>query len=154
AAQSPPAHRLQTAASLVEAARLVTTGAIYPLDHVMDTSIPQLAMFPPWAHFMLTHPGNADANAAARKPGPISDRLALNSHTGTHIDALGHWSTDGRSFDGVTAATNWTPSGIKRLGIEECGPLFCRGVLFDLPALRGVERLTVSEAITADDLAA
>jgi kynurenine formamidase len=142
------------ASALVEAVRLVTKGAVYPLDHVIDMAIPQLSMLPPWAHFMLTHPGSGPEQVGARRPGPISDRLAINAHTGTHIDALGHWSTDGRSFGDVAAASNWTPRGLKRLGVDECGPIFCRGVLFDVPKARGVGRLEAGDAISPEDLLA
>jgi len=41
---------------------------------------------------------------------------------------------------------------LDRLGIENVGPIFTRGVLIDMAAYKGVDRLPVGEVITVEDL--
>jgi kynurenine formamidase len=85
-----------------------------------------------------------------------TDRLEMNVHgnADTHLDALCHVMYDGHLYNGVPADTV-TPVGAVELSVEvaEDG-ITGRGVLLDIPRLRGVPWLEPGDHVTADDLIA
>ena len=104
-----------------------------------------------------THPGFR--MALSRRHGDVArpdgmtgshEMLVLGGHVGTHMDALAHVAVDGRFHGGTPVAV--TDGRYASHGIDEVAPLVCRGVLVDVPTLRGVERLPAAEPVTAADL--
>jgi kynurenine formamidase len=83
-----------------------------------------------------------------------SEIVFTGGHVGTHIDALAHVSQDGKLHGGVDAFEAQKGGSFSEWGIERVAPFFCRGVLFDVAAARGVKALEPGYEITADDLAA
>jgi kynurenine formamidase len=84
------------------------------------------------------------------------DRLAMNVHgnADSHIDALCHVAFDGDLYNGV-AAGSVTASGTAALSIDVAHDgIAGRGVLLDIPRLRGASWLEPGDHVTADDLAA
>lgn len=73
----------------------------------------------------------------------------MGSHTGTHIDALNHVSCGGRLHGGWSASDAEHHGG---LAIQHAGPFVHHGVLLDIAAMRGVDRLSPGEGVTARDL--
>jgi kynurenine formamidase len=75
--------------------------------------------------------------------------LACHGHVSTHIDALNHIGLDGTLYAG------WRPDDHAALAID--GParhgLLTRGVVADIPALRGTNWVTADEPVTGDELA-
>jgi kynurenine formamidase len=85
-----------------------------------------------------------------------ADYLALAPHgfATSHIDALCHIFHDGKLFNGYDTGTV-TAHGATRLGIHHLrNGIVTRGVLLDIPALRGVDALEPGEPIFAEDLEA
>jgi len=83
------------------------------------------------------------------------DRLAMNVHgnADTHIDALCHVSYAATLYNGVSAESV-TAKGATELSIEVARDgIVGRGVLLDIPRLRGKPWLEPGEHVTADDLA-
>jgi kynurenine formamidase len=84
------------------------------------------------------------------------DRIEMNVHgdVDSHLDALCHVVYEGTLYGGVPAAT-LTDAGADALSVTvaESG-IVGRGVLLDIPALRGVPWLEPGEHVTADDLIA
>lgn len=63
-------------------------------------------------HRSVANHSERDQGAAAR-----------GTHTGTHLDALGHYSRNGRLYGGVEAAAVQTKTGgLTTRGIEEAAP--------------------------------
>ncbi len=82
------------------------------------------------------------------------DRLAINIHgnADSHIDALCHVIYRAKLYNGVPADTV-TPAGASELSIEVAKDgITGRGVLLDIPRLRGVRWLEPGDHVTADDL--
>ena len=82
------------------------------------------------------------------------DSLSVNAHglTRTHLDALAHIAYRGRFYNGV-ALDQLAPGGARRLGLEAMQRgIVTRGVLVDLPRLRGVEYLPPGTTVTPADL--
>jgi kynurenine formamidase len=85
-----------------------------------------------------------------------TDRLAMNIHgnADSHIDALCHVIFDGELYDGVDARAV-TATGATELSIDIAGQgIAGRGLLLDIPRLRGVPWLEPGDHVTADDLLA
>lgn len=80
------------------------------------------------------------------------DNVTMSLAAGTHVDALGHVSYAGFLYNGFPDSTVDEVRGLTRCGAEKIGPLVSRGVLLDVAAARGVERLEPGHAITAEDL--
>ena len=83
-----------------------------------------------------------------------TDRLAMNVHgnADSHIDALCHVSYRARLYNDVAADTV-TAAGAAELSIEVARDgITGRGVLLDIPRLRGVRWLEPGDHVTADDL--
>ena len=62
-----------------------------------------------------------------------ADAIAMGSHVGTHIDALSHFSCDGRLHGGreVDGAQSYG-GGLRALAVETIAPILRRAVLLDL----------------------
>ncbi len=85
-----------------------------------------------------------------------ADYLALAPHgfATSHIDALCHVMHEGRLFNGYPAETV-TAHGATRLGIHHLNRgVVTRGVLLDIPLLRGVDALEPGDAVFPEDLEA
>jgi kynurenine formamidase len=85
-----------------------------------------------------------------------ADQITMNIHgdVDSHIDALCHVSYEGTLYNGVTAAAV-SSSGAAELSIEEAKDgIVGRGVLLDIPRLRGVAWLEPGEHVTAAELIA
>jgi kynurenine formamidase len=80
------------------------------------------------------------------------DTVVMAMAAGTHIDALAHATYDGQMFNGFPADKVSAARGATWCGADKLGPIMSRGVLLDLPAVKGVERLEVGYAVTAEDL--
>ncbi|MFD9499410.1 cyclase family protein [Streptomyces sp. NPDC060035] len=84
------------------------------------------------------------------------DSFVMNVHgdADSHIDALCHVIYDGTLHGGV-AASSVTSGGAKALSVEAARDgIVGRGVLLDIPRLRGVPWLEPGDHVTADDLIA
>jgi kynurenine formamidase len=85
-----------------------------------------------------------------------TDRLAMNIHgnADSHIDALCHVIFDGELYDGVDARAV-TATGATELSIDIAGQgIAGRGLLLDVPRVRGVPWLEPGDHVTAGDLLA
>jgi kynurenine formamidase len=107
-------------------------------------------------------PARHQMTATGISSGPASglsfatDRVALNIHgnVDSHIDALSHVIFDGTLYNGVSPSAV-TAAGATELSIETAGAgIVGRGLLLDIPRLRGVPWLEPGEHVTADDLIA
>lgn len=85
-----------------------------------------------------------------------TDRLAMNVHgnVDSHLDALCHIMYDGVLYNGVPAGTV-TPGGALELSVDVVKDgIVGRGVLLDIPRLRGVPWLEPGDHVMAEDLLA
>lgn len=131
---------------------LVAQGQVYDLSQPIAPGLPVLSFHPQYTftlvrrHGDLVRPGNASS---------ANELLVMCAHTGTHLDALAHYSRNGQLYGGVDAhAAQQGTAGFSALGIEHTPPLFQRGVLLDIPAVLGVPRLGDQQPVDARLLAA
>lgn len=86
--------------------------------------------------------------------GFISELVVGTVHTGAHIDALCHVTCGDRSewFGGFSADEHLGDNGPLKCDATKIPPILGRGILLDIPAVRGLEALPASYAITVDDV--
>lgn len=106
-------------------------------------------------------PAAAADNPDAAFDHVMSENLRTDTYSFTyhgfgvsHIDALCHFVYDGRLYNDVPASAS-TSEGCGRNGIENAqGGIVTRGVLLDIPRLRGVPYLEPSTPIYIEDIEA
>jgi kynurenine formamidase len=83
--------------------------------------------------------------------GPIgnssaADAIAMGTHVGTHIDALSHFSCNGKLHGGdeVAELQSYT-GGLEQHSIDTVAPIIRRGVMLDLGTLAGDHEVTSGE---------
>src|ERR1017187_9627298 len=80
-----------------------------------------------------------------------SETLTLGGHVGTHLDALCHFSCQGKLHGGIEAASvQSVDRGFRALGVDTVTPIVRRGVLFDVAGPAG--ELPPDRVISAADL--
>lgn len=121
----------------------------YDLAQPLEATTPVSPNHPGFKLALLRRHGDlerADGGSAA------NEMMLLGGHSGTHIDALCHVSHEGLLYGGVDAYEAQRGGRFSRLGVETIEPVFCRGVMLDIAALKGVDVLAPGVAITATDL--
>jgi kynurenine formamidase len=138
----------------IEAAQLVKTGKIFDLGMAFDSQGPQDGGFrinP--VHVMTFTP----TDTLGAPDGMISadDMVTMGLQCATQWDSLAHVGYDDRFYNDVPATAVNTYKGATRNSFDKSvDRLISRGVLLDIPRLKGLDRLEDSTEITADDLAA
>lgn len=97
---------------------------------------------------------HGDRNVNGKGGSSSNSMVVTGDHVGTHIDALCHVSNNGILHGGIDAAEACHGGRFKFYGVETIPPMVCRGVLLDIPALKGVSRLEAGYGITNEDLQA
>ena len=150
------AMKLLTPELVRAAAGLVKQGKIYSLGQVLEPSMPHLPRHPPLVVAPFTTPYQSqrrwEKRGAKNLPGTASERVEINTHSGTHIDALGHWSNCNRSYGELDAKENYTENGLAHLGLERIPPIVARGILIDVAAHLGMEMLEAGRVVTVGDV--
>lgn len=143
---------LLTPARRAAAAALVTTGVAVSLAHDLDLQ-PTPDTPTPARHEMLAC---GHDRALAGLPGYEASRDAIGTEVHgmgiTHVDALCHMFVRGRMFNDLPAELV-TPEGAERNSVMAlAGGIVGRGVLLDVPALRGEAFVDPAAPVTAADL--
>ena len=104
----------------------------------------------PFGHRMLnlgTNPGNGQF---------VSDNYEVSYHgyAHSHMDALIHMSYKGKSYNGFSQAEHAVESGATKLAVTAFKKgIMTKGILMDIPRLKGVEYLEPGTPIYPEDLA-
>ncbi len=121
---------------------------VFDLGTSMAPGIPVHPSHPPYVFTLQRRHGDTP------RPGGLSsanELIVMCGHTGTHLDALGHFARDGVMCCGLQAADVQTGGkGLRNLGVERVDPIVRRGILLDVAGAEGVDVLPNDFAITAD----
>lgn len=141
------------------AAQLVRKGVVVDLGRVLDEDTPK---FPGryWhqtldvsPHFTnLQRPDAVGKGWGRNQINWITEIQAGTFQVGTQLDSIGHIQIGERFYNGWTAAELVDAVGLKRFGMETVPPIVTRGLLLDVAAYKGVERLPKGYVITPDDV--
>jgi kynurenine formamidase len=151
-----------TKAKRVAAAGLVRTGDVVSLAWEFDTSIKPMERIPPVRLMMGLGQGiRIDTDSDDKSPpqrkrqGPATEFLGLAYHGYriTHIDALSHWSWDGKLYNNYVAEAAVTPlEGARVLDTRPAGNLVTRGIFLDVARHRGIDWMPEGDLLAPDEL--
>ena len=133
------AANYMTAATALQAARLVKTGKVYSLGITVSTTTP--AYPPRTCSIYIVQPGQT---GSAEGLGPThttynDDILNCWTGIGTQLDGLGHIGVGDRYYNGNKWGEFASIGGLKKLGADKVPPMVARGVLLDMAAYLGVD---------------
>ena len=138
--------QLQSLLEVLASSRLIDLAQPY------YTGIPHHPAHPPFIfglnkkHGDYVNPGGGSS---------ASEAIAMGAHVGTHIDALCHFSCDGRLFGGDPVAPLQSyADGIQRHTVDHIQPILRRAVLFDIAKQEGLDSLPHDFVITPEHLQA
>jgi choline dehydrogenase-like flavoprotein len=147
-----------TPGKVLDAIRLVRQGRVYDLAHVLHQDIPA---FPGRTFRQYLTTNYHDINRRRADAGPaglgrtsvnwIVEQLTATQQMGTHIDGLNHLQAGDRTYNGFRLADIVEDHGTNRLGIDTLPQVVTRGLLLDVAAARGAERLPAGEVVTVAD---
>lgn len=151
--QRGAANRM-TAARVLDAGKLIQTGKVYQLGRVYEHGMP----LPGKRHFSLTIPGSPTQGPTGKNQMVSHDELFSGEigQVGTQLDGLGHVGVrigkEDYFYNGFKRSEFGGAYGLEKLGIENVGVFFTRGVLLDVAGLRKTDRLPEGYVITPLDL--
>ena len=146
-----PAKRRQ-AASLVQHGKTVSCSRTVTTDMAPDIRYQV-------QRFMVDSGEGRDTDPPERK---VSRRgpaefigMVFHGQSITHIDAMSHYSWEGKMYNGVPASVITSREGAQSHSIEPASAgIVSRGVLLDIPLVRGVEWLQPDAPVMPEDLEA
>lgn len=138
------------AVSVLNLVNTVAGSRVYDLGHEITSTTPVLPCHAPFTLTLRQRHGDTfrPANSSF-----ASEVVSMSLHTGTHIDALGHFSQQGRVHGGIEAADIQGGDGLRVLHAADLKLIIGRGVLLDVARHRAVGVLPPGSAIGADELA-
>ncbi len=140
--------------TVLAARDLIRSGKVYQLGRHYEQDMP----IPGKRHFSLTIPGRPTGGPGGKNRLVHNDELISGElgQVGTQFDGLGHVGVrvgdQDVFYNGFKLSEFGDTYGLKKLGIENVGPIFTRGVLLDIAALKKERSLPAGYAITPDDL--
>ena len=140
-----------------DAAALVRDGDVVSLSRDMDPENPD----PLGRGSVLQRYMEIDKAAQMLKTddlafGAVREYVGMVPHgSHTHLDGLAHFSWRGKNYNGFDASDTSSTRGARSLSVHHAHEgIMTRGLLLDIPAVRGVPWLGPGVAITQDDLGA
>lgn len=121
----------------------------YDLSRPYEIGMPQSPNHPAYWHTLPRRHGDRireDGGSAA------NDLIVLGTHVGTHVDALGHVSQDGRLHGGAAADQAQVGGRFVEHGIDQLVPGLYGCLLLDVPAALGRPACEPGYEITPADL--
>ena len=133
--------------AVLRAVRLIRTGEVFELGHVLSGSIPLGNR-----HFDLyTKP--MQMNPESNRRGSNEELVVAEiGQVGTQFDAFSHQTIGDGMYNCFRREEIFSRSGFTALGVENVGALITRGLLIDVAELKGVEMLPADYEITVEDL--
>jgi kynurenine formamidase len=144
-----------TPAKVLEAARLIKTGKVYQLAHTLERGIP---LFGERLGANIVIPGGPTGGPFGAHQLYYNDEVFMGEigQIGSQFDGLGHIGNKVgntiRWYNGFTQEQVGGAYGLQKLGVEKLKPFFTRGILLDVLALKGGERLPIDYVITMQDV--
>ncbi len=134
--------------TVLRAARLIRTGEVVELGHVLGPSMPLVG-----TRRFDVHTKRTFMNQPANRRGS-NEELVISEigQVGTQLDGFAHQTHENSMYNCFKVEDVSTRSGFSKLGIEKVGALFTRGVLIDVAGLKGVDTLPDTYEITVQDL--
>jgi len=135
-------------ASVLAATRLIRTGEVIELGHVLGAGMPFFG-----TRRFDVHAKRTFMNQFSNRRGSNEELVITEiGQVGTQLDGFAHQTHEDSWYNCFKVSENATRGGFTKLGIHNVGMLMTRGVLIDVAGLKGVEMLGDNYEITAQDL--
>jgi kynurenine formamidase len=134
--------------TVLRAARLIKTGEVFELGHVLAEGIPLVAGRRFEIHTKRTR------NDPGRNRRSSNEELIVSEigQVGTQFDGFSHQMMAGSMYNCIKIDDVASRTGFAKLGVQQVGALVTRGVLIDVAALKRTPVLPESYEITPQDL--
>jgi kynurenine formamidase len=143
-----------TPSAVARAKSEIHSGRTFSLSIPLNSNGPQTGVmkrFNP-IHLMIRHGGDAVLAGMDKQIHSADDVVLLALQCGTHWDSLAHVFHQGRLYNGYSIS-EVDGDGAKKNSIDLASDkIVGRGILLDIPKLKGKKWLDPSESITARDL--
>lgn len=137
-----------TPQNVMRASRLIRTGEVIELGRVLESGMPLFGTRKFEIHTKRTGPVLGDNKRRSNEELVVTEI----GQVGTQFDMFSHQTIGNQFYNCIDNDEIATRNGFTRLGIEKIGMLYTRGVLIDVAAFKGVERLPSGYEITVADL--
>lgn len=142
------AGNLRSPESVLRAAQLIRTGEVIELGQVLSAAMPMS----PSRQFDVHTKRTVMSPLSNHRGGNEELVVAEIGQVGTQFDGLAHQTIGESLYNCFTLSDVATRTGFSRLGIQNVGAIFTRGVLIDVAALKNVAMLPDTYEITVEDL--
>ena len=134
--------------TVLNAAKLIKTGEVIELGHVLSDKMPFFGTRRFDVHIKRTFMNQFSNMRGSNEEIVISEI----GQVGTQFDGFAHQTHLNSWYNCFKVDENATRSGFTKLGIHNVGALIARGVMIDVAGFKGVEMLGDNYEITAEDL--
>jgi kynurenine formamidase len=134
--------------SVLNAAKLIKTGEVIELGHVLGANMPFFGTRRFDVHVKRTFMNEFSNMRGSNEEIVISEI----GQVGTQFDGFAHQTHLNSWYNCFKVAENATRSGFSKLGVHNVGALITRGVLIDVAGFKGVEMLGDTYEITVEDI--
>ena len=134
--------------SVLNAAKLIKTGEVVELGHVLGASMPFFGTRRFDMHIKRTFMNEFSNMRGSNEEIVISEI----GQVGTQFDGFAHQTHKNSWYNCIPVEENATRGGFKKLGVHAVGALMTRGVLIDVAGYKGVDMLGDTYEITVEDL--
>ncbi|MEO5676439.1 MAG: cyclase family protein [Usitatibacter sp.] len=134
--------------SVMKATRLIRTGEVIELGHVLGASMPFFG-----TRRFDVHTKRTFMNPQSNRRGSNEELVVSEiGQVGTQFDGFAHQTHEDSMYNCFKVTESAARGGFTKLGVEKVGMLMGRGVLIDVAGLKGVETLPDAYEITVADL--
>lgn len=148
-----------TPQKIIAAAKLVQSGKVYDLGHVLHPNVPRFEgrywqqTLVSSSHIINPRRPNSQSNGwGQNRINWITELVTGTMQMGTHLDALNHLQIGDRFYSGFEARDIVEEWGTNKLGIETVPQIVTRGALVDIARYRGVTQMNEGDVITPEDI--
>jgi kynurenine formamidase len=134
--------------SVLNAAKLIKTGEVIELGHVLNAQMP----LSPGRIFNMQVKRTAQPLGTNQRTGNEEIITSEMGQVGTQFDGFAHQSHNNVHYNCFKTADIETRNGFTKLGIHNVGMLMTRGVLIDIAGYKGVETLDITYEVSVADL--
>jgi kynurenine formamidase len=138
----------QNAAAVMNAAKLIKTGEVIELGHVLSDKMPFFGTRRFDVHIKRTFMNQPSNRRGSNEEIVISEI----GQVGTQFDGFAHQTHENSWYNCFKVDENATRTAFTKLGIHNVGAIVTRGVLIDVAGLKGVDTLPDTYEITVQDL--
>ena len=123
---------------------------VIELGHYYHAEIPHHPFHSPFVYSLSRMHGDTQYDNGITT---ANDLITLGTHTGTHIDALGHVACNGYFHNGIEVKGNQSKTkGVSVYGVEQIAPIITKAKLLDIPTAKGLNTLEYAYKISVEDI--